>query len=312
MLPCCLMAQLRGGWAAAVPGHPSPSPAHIPSNTVLQQLLSQPTAASRMRADLHSRWLLIVWAAYCCIHASTGRTHPLLLTYGVPLDFHDLRHLVLSDRPAVDAMLGVAAYLQAHTRPGRAVFTLRDGGLATFELAASFAQHDARMMGIWRQELSDAEQRQRLHWDEVRRKQHLARKLEAQLATERAEKSRAHAALEAAKHDYETADFDVRSFYKGILIDKQRRHNDACTTCKYAERELKEALKSPTPVIQPLPKDEQAALQWLFFLYMPRLFRCGRRGSIAEHGCAGACSSRLAIPPLLTCPSLAHAGSSHA
>lgn len=66
-----------------------------------------------MRVDLHSRRLLVAWSAYCCVHAATGGAHPLLLRYGVALDYQDLRHLTLSDRPAVDAMLGVAAYLQA-------------------------------------------------------------------------------------------------------------------------------------------------------------------------------------------------------
>ena len=39
------------------------------------------------------------------------------------------------------------------------------------------------------------------------------------------------------------------------------------------EAALREALKPPAPVFQPLPKKPDAALRWLFFLYMPDMLR---------------------------------------
>lgn len=41
--------------------------------------------------------------SYCLQHASTLHVHPLLANFGVGLRWADLRHLVLSDRAAVDA-----------------------------------------------------------------------------------------------------------------------------------------------------------------------------------------------------------------
>ena len=65
----------------------------------------------------------------------------LLLSYGVGLRWdQEQRHLVLADKVAVDALLGVSAYLRTHTRPGREVFSLRDDtGRPTFDMAAEFA-----------------------------------------------------------------------------------------------------------------------------------------------------------------------------
>ncbi|MEW5319231.1 MAG: hypothetical protein WDW38_010396 [Sanguina aurantia] len=112
------------------------------------------SAASQavMQAGLRSRELLVVWVAYCFTHAATCTEHPVLLKYGAALRYVDLRHLVLSDKAAVDAALSVGAYLPQHTAvvagtavAGNAVFSLRDGSEATLCMALEYAEGDPAM-----------------------------------------------------------------------------------------------------------------------------------------------------------------------
>eukprot|EP00957_Ditylum_brightwellii_P098067 7470178-Ditylum_brightwellii.AAC.1 len=56
-----------------------------------------------MQVELTSQELLIVWAVYCLIHATAKHKHKEEMEkFGVALNFEDLRHLVLSDKRAID------------------------------------------------------------------------------------------------------------------------------------------------------------------------------------------------------------------
>ncbi|KAG2501267.1 hypothetical protein HYH03_001073 [Edaphochlamys debaryana] len=160
--------------------------------STLQRFLETPaakTAAAEgalLRAELHSRELLVVWVAYCLIHTDALRQYGVTVPqYGVALSYKDLRHLVLSDRAAVDAALAVAAHLQRWTKPGREVFSLRDGGSATFQLAREVA--GSSLQHLWEQEQADATARRDEHWAEVKRKQAEAKQLRDELSQLQAE-----------------------------------------------------------------------------------------------------------------------------
>jgi hypothetical protein len=224
-----------------------------------------------MSVEVRSRAVLATWIAACMTHAAVGRTWPWLLQqYGIGLQYQDLQHLVLSDRAAVDALLGAAAYIESHTRPSKGLFTLADGGAATtLQMAAQFAAADQHMLAAWRQEEAAAEARGSKHWAEVQRKQQLA-------AQKRAELVRLQAAEAEAKRllDGEEARISSYRYYDDTDITRYRtRYNSAVSAREATERELEDALKPPTPVIQPLPKQQTPALQWLFFLNMPQLLR---------------------------------------
>ena len=117
--------------------------------------------------------MLITWVAVCLVHAATSKQHPILPQYGVALDYRDLRYPLLSDlrqlllsylrhlllsnlrpvllsdlcprllneRAADNAVLAMAAYLQRHTQPGMQMFTLSNGGHATYAMAEQYAQN---------------------------------------------------------------------------------------------------------------------------------------------------------------------------
>ena len=69
-----------------------------------------------MLVELNSRELLVTWLAYCAIFSSAKRLYPGIMNgFGVALHCQDLKHLVLSDRRAIDAMCNVAKYLESNT-----------------------------------------------------------------------------------------------------------------------------------------------------------------------------------------------------
>lgn len=166
---------------------------------VLHGFLAAPASAARLRVELHSRELLVVWTALCMVHAAGCAAHPALREFGVGVRWQDLRHCVLSDRLACDALLAVAAYLRANSAPGREAFSLRDGGRATFALAAQHAGQDGRILEIWGQEAEAAEARRAAHWSAVQRKQAAAAGMRERLAAQREAEIEAEAALRRAE-----------------------------------------------------------------------------------------------------------------
>ena len=197
------------------------------STAVLHKFHESAASSSRMAVELRSREVLVGWAAYCAMHAACRRRHPDLQSFGVALDWRALRLLVLSDRSAVDAALGVAAYLQQHSREGRAVFSLQGGGAATFQLAEQFARgaDGSWLRQIWLQEVAAAEARKQAHWGEVQSKQRLAAQLRAQLDED-------HAALAAAEAAYNQAREEHRTTRNFVLlqscISEMSRAQRAC------------------------------------------------------------------------------------
>lgn len=141
---------------------------------------------ARMAVELRSREFLCVWVVYCLVHHSDKAAHPLLEAYGVCLRWADLRHLVLRDQDAWEALLNVRSYLAQNEAPGRPLFSLQTP-LPTFAFAEAFALNgpDPAMRETWEKEKADAKTREDKYWAEVRRKQELATQLRAEIANSR-------------------------------------------------------------------------------------------------------------------------------
>lgn len=229
-----------------------------------------------MDVELRSRGVLVCWVALCAVHAAAAEQHPMLLEYGVAVHWADLRHLVLSDRPSEDAALAVADYLRRHARPERPAFSLADGGRASFDLAGRYARADARLLQIWQQEVAAAGQRRDNHWAEVRRKQQRAAELRARLEQQKRAVASARSNESAAESEWlekRYTTYDREQDALRTLRLARARLKEAERSVQTTEGELKEALKPPPPVIQPLPEHLDAAAPWLFFLYMPPMLR---------------------------------------
>ena len=229
----------------------------------LHAFLQTPAAQSAMQPDVRSRELLVVWCAYCLAHDSVARRHPLVREYGPALQFEDLRHLVLSDRPAVDALLAVAAYLnQQQQCGGPPLFSLRDGGSGTFDFAERFAGQDSLLQQILARERADAAARVDAHWGEVQQQKGDLAKARQELASLQVTEQSLRTQLSRA--DYYSWEYD----HTKTRINSNLSAQSSCTS------RISSLEKPPAPVLQPLPAANGLARRWLFFLHMPPAFRC--------------------------------------
>jgi hypothetical protein len=274
---------------------------------LLRAFSNTPAAHALMATELRSREVLVVWAAYCLMDASARHHHPQLMApMEVSLHGADLRHLVLSDRAAVDTARLVCDYLRAHHKGiCSELFSLRDGGRATFTFALRFAEQDAKLQDIWRDEKSGADVRKDRHWAEVARKQQQAHELTSSLKHLRSELDDKLSDLSAARstlNQYCYYPPKLRSITPAYAAAQgeesrcQREVSQVQHRISSVQGQLQDAEKAPPAVIQPLPQQPDKALQWLFFLHMPPVLKQLSRASFL--------AQQLLLPRLLSTTSM--------
>jgi hypothetical protein len=290
---------------------------------LLRKLLSTPAGRAYMSVELFSRELLVVWAAYCLMDASARHHHPdRMAGYEVSLHWTDLRHLVLSDRAAVDAALGINDYLKANDcGAGLELFSLRDEGRATFQFAQQFAARSTQHQQLLKAEQQDAAERVEAHWQRVQQKKRQVADLRKQLSELQSDLQSKKWRLAAATRERDAIasderqewskygywfDTDVYAAAKSKVSSCQSAVSSVESSISSVERELKEAERAPPPVIQPLPQKQDKAQQWLFFLHMPSIFRHLSRASflaqqmLLPHQLSGTAHSALCVKGLST------------
>lgn len=202
------------------------------------------------------------------MHEASIRQHPLLADYGVALSWHDLGHLVLSEKAAERAALACAAYLRRHSKPSRQVFSLHDGrGSATWDLAQEFARGSSGLQTIWSNEKAAARDRKSRHWDEVTRKQRAAVVCRAELEVLKNTRDVALSELNKAQSERDAYRYHSKELNRQVQSYTDR-YNAVIAKVTSKENELRGILAAPTPVFQPLPSEEASAYMWLFFLHM--------------------------------------------
>eukprot|EP00198_Chlamydomonas_reinhardtii_P008814 XP_001698151.1 predicted protein [Chlamydomonas reinhardtii] len=218
----------------------------------LHAFMQTPAAQSAMQPELRSREVLVVWCAYCLAHDSVARRHPMVRGYRPALQFEDLRHLVLSDRPAVDAVLAVAAYLnQQQQCGGPPLFSLRDGGSGTFGFAERFAGQDSQLQQILASERADATARVDAHWANVQQQKR-------ELAKARQDLASLQATEQSLRTQLSRAGYCSSEYNK--LISRINSNSSAQSGCKSRISSLE---KPPAPVLQPLPAADSLARRFL-------------------------------------------------
>jgi hypothetical protein len=254
------------------------------------------SSAGAHRCELQSQEVLVTWVAYCLIHNLSQTSHSVLRKFGVALNAHDVRHLVLAEKRAIDVMLRVHAYLVKHTLASREVFSLRCEAL-TYIFAEQISRGDENICRIWQEEQNDAARRVEAHWAEVRRKQQLAAKLRIEIQECRSQLSSFQSELnivvgwmrklnEARQRLQEASTSRTRYAATGLLSNAQQAVDAArpeatvradvtntTRTLQSKEQALADAEKPPPSVYQPLPEADSLAYQALFFLYMPPMLR---------------------------------------
>jgi len=225
-------------------------------------------ASSLSAVELDSRERLVVWVSFCVVHQAVKMVEPLLSEYGVALDPADTRHLVLSEKLAVDAALRVVAYLRKYSCPSRVVFSLRSGDV-TINFARQVARGDQNMQTAWVAEQAAAEQRRDAHWTKVTRKQRELHVLDSELEEKRQEQrewsERYNDTVPVSKHS--SGSNDAQRSRAKLECDRLN------VEISNLNQNIANAERPPAHVLQPLPEEEQGALPVLFFLLMPAHFQ---------------------------------------
>ena len=249
---------------------------------VASSFRSSKEAAALLTVNRKSRELLVVWCAYCLVHRMTlPFEFKVLGEYGVALRPEDLRHLVLSDKLAIEAAQNVTAYLRTHTKPDLEVFSLRPKDV-TFSMATLHSRRSPSTQSLWESEKAAAASRQAAHWKVVQEKQAKLRVLDQELDLLKGKLTTAE--TNRACYRYPTSHGPPR----GTSSDNDqeyRKYDAECdnlnTQISRTNGEIQKTEVPPPPIFQPLPAQEAAAQPILFFLTMPIHFQVLSRLSFA-------------------------------
>jgi hypothetical protein len=232
-----------------------------------------------LHAELVSREVVVGWVAYCLIHQVACTVYPLVKQFGVPLDWHALQHLSLTDAFANSAALGVASYLHSHSNPGKELFHLSRQA-PTLSFADSFADAGSSMSSMLAAHRVSDKARIAAHWSRVQQQQQEARELRdeiQQLISQRR-------SLERSRQELLSL---LEEEGESVMTPETRRLgreiNDTNLAIRSKRNKLKSAEEAPPSVIQPLPQQDASARTWLFFLHMPVVLRhLARSGCLAQ------------------------------
>lgn len=222
--------------------------------------------AAMLRAELRSREVLVVWVSYCLIHQAAAAAHSRVLQYGVALDCQDLKHLLLTDKAATDAALGVGSYLHQHSGHYGKLFHLTQQN-PTLSFADAFAAADSSMCSKLVQLEADAAARMDKHWQQVQKQQAEARQLRREIDD-----------LESQERSLESTVRHANT-WESRYDTAMSRLNSVRYSLRSKRSSLSDAETPPPDVIQPLPRGQTRARQWLFFLHMPAALRSLARAS---------------------------------
>lgn len=239
--------------------------------------------------------------AFCIIHFNVVRLYTSRMQgFGVPLNYKRLSYLVLSTRQEWEAAKQVAVYLHNYGID-KPIFSLKDEA-PTFNLGRVVANSSHKMLKIWEEEEIDANSRMEHRWQAVLKQKEEAQELRHEIADLEGKRYKANQKIASKLEDLEEHRRQQRLHEyckEGMRWDTEvqydRREHQICIDqianlqnrvaklrvmvnnidleLHHKNEALRTALKSPPPVIQPLPKDKDRAMPIIFFLYMPRVFK---------------------------------------
>ena len=259
---------------------------------ILNAFRSSRSGPALLSVERDSRELLVVWCAFCFVHKATlPFEFKVLQGYGVALRPDDLRHIVLSQKPAIEAAQHVVAYLRKHTKHQLEVFSLRPSD-TTFEMARLHSSRSPETQALWKAEKEGAASRQDQHWKTVQEKQAKLRILDQELSSLEEQLSRAERNRDMyhKPRKYTTAANDSSWYEHNTEMASFTRLVDL------KQLEIKVTERPPDPIFQPLPEAEAAAGPVMFFLTMPQRFQVLSRLSFTAQQMLLPRSSTVTVP----------------
>lgn len=223
------------------------------------------------KTESDSKEVVTVWIAYCMVHFIMVCEVPIIVQYSIPLDPKLLRHLVLSDSLAVEAVFALTEYIYKYRRNEQYFFSQLPTD-NTMAFAFDVASSTQVLMDVWNTEREAAEARVARRWEHIRQRQALLATLDAQMH---------QLSLELRDCELEVdMTLPIRS-YGPMLTTPQNNALRAAANNKRKQKllqvnqkraEIMEVEGAPEPLFQPLPSSEQEALAIIFFLFMSPQF----------------------------------------
>eukprot|EP01036_Dinobryon_divergens_P022332 gene22332-30577_t len=218
------------------------------------QLQSHATAKHLSGVELKSRELLSAWIIYCLLHRAVRIHFPLVREYDVCLRGCDLRHLVLSDRRAIDAATAVHRYLSRHSTTRQELFSMRMPEIS-YKFAEQYAKSSPRMKTIYQRELDAASKRKAARWRKIQSQKIQAAELRIKIADIQAQMNK--------------ITFHYDRYGSKIFDTEYYKWEDLNTDLSSKQATLGVAETPPPPIFQPLPSNETFAMRAIGFLYLP-------------------------------------------
>ena len=218
------------------------------------QDLNPPTAV--LKSKLQSCELLVVWIAACTAHHATRvDSISFLHEYSFALDMNDLRHLVLSEKEARDAVIHVAGYIRSVNEAARysnSIFSLRVED-KTIEFARRYSEVFPTTVSVWRAEHASADAAKDKYWEEVKGKLGQLNRLDAELQTLKENLNNVYESLQTSR-------------YSTIFMSKKLELE---AEIKRTRGKIQDEERPPAYIIQSLPEYEDKAMSVLFSCTCP-------------------------------------------
>lgn len=205
-----------------------------------------------LREEVMSRETLVVWIAYCLADRHASHRHPILRQYHASLRPEDLRHLVLSDMTALNALLAVANYLRDRTGSSP-VFSGHTNDV-TLRLAEEYAVNNPTMLARLEAETAVARQREAKHWAK-------AQEWKAALQEARAGYAEAQQRVEEQRALISKTPLTTRNMHKTL--------QELTRTAAAWAQTVRDKSIVREPLFQALAKSRQLALTTIFFANIP-------------------------------------------
>ena len=222
--------------------------------------------------DLRSCELLAIWIACCWAHRSAIEHHPVYSEYSAALDPSDLKHLVLRERKAIDALCAVQAFLKRHRSRSHVPF--RDHS-ATLRLAFDVTSNSELLLDRYRIECDTANRQIELRYENICETQRKLRELDGQLSIAKRELQAAENATsrsEQTNYRWEDSYYSMTKVYNAEH-HRIREHEQACRSkVQSLQAKISNLENKPADLFFPLPEERHTSLQWLFFIFMPAEF----------------------------------------
>lgn len=234
---------------------------------VARHLQTCSESKAMLRGELLSKEVLVVWIAFCHVHHSVKKSHPLVREYSVALQPDDLKFLVLSKKESVDAAREVIKYLRENSKGHGPIFSGHSDEDMTLNLALRFGNACTEITETWDLERQAMSGRESDRWKVIQRKKQKLKELDEILRHLETELLKVSQQRQTLHEQWESYRYLRRK--DKALEDKEIEEDCLSRRVDEMKSRIKLEERAPSPIFQPCPSQRNLAIPVIFFLTMP-------------------------------------------